>query len=306
MKAFVDFQRSIPHRIYIPYEDNVYKVRDKDFIGFLEIAGVKEVYIESAPREWIYRLLDNNIQVYILREHNQNRLRRKHGLKKNHESDARLLYLIYKEHPEYFRRYCKRQLGYDPEIQKYILILREIKRTKQKIKNNKKIGLPTEKLEEYLNELQKEEAKLLYYLKRKYRDIINKFIDIKGLSGGNLLYFLTLIPQVRSFRSTRSFLRYLGLRNVEVNKLWNREARQVLIKIAIKTAKYENVRFDPRKPNWRYLRKLALLIYTRLRDNEVPSILSPLRRGYIVIVAIIPKPPNPLLLFILTGINNLL
>jgi len=61
MKAFVDFQRSIPHRIYIPYEDNVYKVRDKDFIGFLEIAGVKEVYIESAPREWIYRLLDNNI-----------------------------------------------------------------------------------------------------------------------------------------------------------------------------------------------------------------------------------------------------
>jgi len=263
--------------VYIPYEDNVYKVRDKDFIGFLEIAGVKEVYIESAPREWIYRLLDNNIQVYILREHNQNRLRRKHGLKKNHESDARLLYLIYKEHPEYFRRYCKRQLGYDPEIQKYILILREIKRTKQKIKNNKKIGLPTEKIEEYLNELQKEEAKLLYYLKRKYRDIINKFIDIKGLSGGNLLYFLTLIPQVRSFRSTRSFLRYLGLRNVEVNKLWNKEARQVLIRIAIKTAKYENVRFNPRKPNWRYLRKLALLIYTRLRDNEVPSILSPLR-----------------------------
>ena len=49
----------------------------------------------------------------------------------------------------------------------------------------------------------------------------------------------------------------------------------MLIKIAIKTAKYENVRFDPKKPNWRYLRKLALLIYTRLRDSEVYKFLSP-------------------------------
>jgi len=100
-----------------------------------------------------------------------------------------------------------------------------------------------------------------------YKGILNLFSDIRGLNGGNLLYFLTLIPEVKRFKSTRSFLRYLGLRNVEVNKLWNREARQVLIKMAMKTAKYNRIKFNPNKPDWKYIRKLALLIYTRLRDN---------------------------------------
>jgi len=106
----------------------VYKVRDENFIDFLEITGITEVYIESAPRGWIYRLLDNNIQVYILRSHNQNILRRKYGLKKNHGNDEKILYLVYKENPSYFRRYCKRQLDNEPEIRRYILVLREIKR----------------------------------------------------------------------------------------------------------------------------------------------------------------------------------
>lgn len=215
------------------------------------------------------------IQVYILRYKNQNGLRKQYGLRKNHSNDARLLYLIYKEHLEYFGRYCKRQLNNDPEIRRYIILLREKKRIKQKIKVNEKLGLPTEKLEEYFWELQKEQARLSYYLKKRYKSILNKFSDVKGLAGGNLLYFLTLIPEVNSFKSTRSFLRYLGLRNIEVNKLWNREARQVLIKIAIKTAKYENVRFNPKKPDWSYLRKLAITIYTRLRDSEVPWNLPP-------------------------------
>ena len=287
MKVFVDYQNKVPHRVYIPNEDRVYKIREKDFIDFLEMTGVNEVYLESAPRGWMYKLLENNIQVYILRSHNQNNLRRKYGLKKSHENDAKLLYRIYKENPEYFRRYCKRQLDNDPEIRRYILVLREIKRIKQKIKTNKKLELPTEKLEEYLKEPDRERIKLLYLLKKRYSNILNLFSDIKGLSGGNLLYFLTLIPDIKSFRGTRSFLRYLGLRNIEVNKLWNREARQVLIKIAIKTAKYDNVKFNPEKPNWRYLRKLALLIYTRLRDNggykeycyyisEVKVLMSPL------------------------------
>ena len=108
------------------------------------------------------------------------------------------------------------------------------------------------------------------------RDILEKFSDIKGLSGENLLYFLTLIPDIKSFRSTRSFLRYLGLKSVEVNKLWNREARDVLIKIAIKVAQYNNIKFNPRKPNWRFIRKLAITIYTRLRDGEVKTPLSPI------------------------------
>jgi len=225
------------------------------------VAGVREVYLESAPRD--------GIRVYILRSHNQNTLRKKYSLRKSHENDARLLYLVYKENPEYFRRYCRRQLDNDPDIQRYILVLREIKRTRQKIKINERLGLPTEKLEEYLSELKREEMKLLYHLKKRYSNILNLFSDIKGLSGGNLLYFLTLIPDIKSFRSTRSFLRYLGLRNVEVNKLWNREARQVLIKVAIRVAQYNDIKFNPRKPNWSFLRKLALLIYTRLRDSEV-------------------------------------
>jgi len=162
------------------------------------------------------------------------------------------------------------------DIQKYISLLREIKRTRQRIKTNEKLGLPTEKLKEYLKELGREQNKLSYYLKKRYRDILEKFSDIKGLSGENLLYFLTLIPDIKSFRSTRSFLRYLGLKSVEVNKLWNREARDVLIKIAIKVAQYNNIKFNPRKPNWRFIRKLAITIYTRLRDGEVKTPLSPI------------------------------
>jgi len=232
VRVFIDYQNNIPHRVYIPDEDEVYKVSDSNFIDFIEFIGASEVYLESAPREWIYRLLENNIQVYILRCKNQNSLRRRYSLRKNHEDDAKLLYLIYSENPGCFRRYVKRQLDDDPDIQRYILLLREKKRIRQKIKVNEKLGLPTEKLEEYLKELDREIAKLLYHLKKKYKNIIDLFSDSKGLSGGNLLYFLTLIPEVKSFKSTRSLLRYLGLRNVEVNKLWNREARQVLIKIA--------------------------------------------------------------------------
>ena len=268
MKAFVDYQNRVPHRVYIPSEDRVYKVRDENFIDFLEMAGVEEVYIESAPREWIYKLLDNNIQVYILRNHSQNNFRKKYNLKKNHENDAKLLHFIYKEDPSNFRRYYKRHLDNDPEIQRYILVLRERKRIKQKIKINEKLGLPTRGLKEYLKELNKEQKKLLYHLKKKYKDILYEFSDIRGLSGGNLLYFLTLIPKIDSFKSTRSFLIYLGLRATN-RGLWNREARQVLINIAIRVAQYNGIKFNPRKPDWRYIRKLALLIYTRLRDVEV-------------------------------------
>jgi len=274
MKAFIDYQNKLPHRVYVPNDDKVYKVRDKNFIEFLEMTRVKEVYIESAPREWIYKLLENNIQVYILRSRDQNNLRWKYGLKKSHENDAKLLYRIYKENPEYFRRYCKRQLDNDPEIQRYMLLLREIKRTRQKIKVNEKLGLPTEKLEEYLWELQKEQAKLLRLLKKRYKSILNKFSDVKGLVGGNLLYFLTLIPDIKNFRSTRSFLIYLGLRATD-RKMWSREARDILIKMAIKTAKYNGIKFNPRKPNWKYLRKLAITIYLRLRDSEVEINLPP-------------------------------
>ncbi len=35
MKAFVDYQNRLPHHIYIPSEDRVYKVRENDFIEFL-------------------------------------------------------------------------------------------------------------------------------------------------------------------------------------------------------------------------------------------------------------------------------
>ena len=79
---------------------------------------------------------------------------------------------------------------------------------------------------------------------------------------------MTLIPKIDSFKSTRSFLIYLGLRATN-RGLWNREARQVLINIAIRVAQYNGIKFNPRKPDWRYIRKLALLIYTRLRDVEV-------------------------------------
>ena len=275
MIAFLDFQIKTSHRVYIPHEDKVYKVNDDALLNFLKRGNINEVYVESASKKFLYRLLNNGIQVYILRNKNQNNLRKKYSLRKSHENDAKLLYKIFKEDPNSFRKYVKRQLNNDPEIQLYVLILKEIKRVKQKIKTNQRFNLPVEELNRYLKRLLSEQMKLLYNLKKKYNNILNLFRDIKGLAGGNLLYFLTLIPEIKSFKSARSFLRYLGLRNVEINKFWNREARQVLIRIAIKTSRYSNIEFNPRKPNWKYLRELAITIYTRLRDNEVNIILSP-------------------------------
>ena len=219
--------------------------------------------------------------IYILRNKNQNSLRRRYNLRKSHENDARLLYFIYKENPRYFREYVKRQLDNDPDIQRYVLLLREIRRTRHKIKINKKFKLPTDDLENYLKELQRKLMKLFYHLKKRYKNILDKFSDIKGLSGGNLLYFLTLMPEFNSFESTRSYLIYLGLRNAQ-GKRWNREARNTLIKMALKTARYSNIKLNPRKPNWKYIRRLAILIYIRLRekagDGEVDSKLSPPNR----------------------------
>jgi hypothetical protein len=49
--------------------------------------------------------------------------------------------------------------------------------------------------------------------------------------------------------------------------------------MAMKTAKYNGIKLNPRKPNWKYLRELAITVYTRLRekarDSEVTTILSP-------------------------------
>jgi hypothetical protein len=140
--------------------------------------------------------------------------------------------------------------------------------------------------------------KLFYHLKRKYIDILDKFSDIKGLAGGNLLCFLTLIPEINSFKSLRSFLIYLGLRDSQ-GKRWNREARQALIKMTMKTARYSNIKFNPKKPDWKYLRELAITVYTRLRekarDGEVKKIMSPPnRRGLIISVTTIPASLNPI------------
>ena len=130
------------------------------------------------------------------------------------------------------------------------------------------MGLPTSELEKYEKELNKERMKIFRRLKKRYSDLLKKFSDVKGLAGGNLLHFLSLIPEVKSFRSTRSFLIYLGLRAVPQKKEWNREARDVLIKIAIKVARHNGVKFNPKKPNWKYLRKLALMIFQRLQEES--------------------------------------
>jgi len=270
MRAFIDYQNKIPHRIFIPEENKVYRVSDKELINFLKKMNIKEVYIESAPKEWIRNLLNNNTKVYVLRVKNHREWRKKYNLRKNHENDAKMLYLIYQENPRIFREYCKRQLDSDPDVQRYVLLLREIKRVRQKIKVNEKLGLPIEHLKQYEKDLARNQIKLLNHLSKKYSELLNKFRDVKGLAGGNLLYFLSLIPHVQSFKSPRNYLVYLGLRATPPRRTWNREARDVLIRISMKVAKYEDVKFNPRKPNWRHVRKIALIIYNKLRgENEV-------------------------------------
>jgi len=274
MRAFIDYQNKIPHRIFTPEENKVYKVSNDKLIDFLKKMNIKEVYIESAPKQWINKLLDNNIRVFILRTKNHRKWRKKYKLRKSHENDTKLLFLLFQNEPKLFKKYVKRQLDDDSEIQRYALLLREKTRVEIKTKINSKLGLSTKELEEYKKWLEREASKMLYRLKKRYSNILNKFSDIKGLAGGNLLYFLTLIPDIRSFRSTREFLIYLGLRGVGKHyKNWNRKARDTLIKIAIKVAQHNGIKFSPRKPNWPYLRKLAALIYTRLKENVGESVV---------------------------------
>lgn len=267
MKAFIDVQMRIPHHVYIPEEDKVYKVTS--LIEFLKGKEIKEVYVEEMNPELVESCHANGIKVYHLRIKNHRVWRQKYHLKKSHANDARLLYFIYQDHPEYFREYTPRQLPKDPDIERYILISREIKKIRQMIKINEKRGLPVEHLREYKKELNRLQSKLCRNLKKKYSFILEKFEDIKGIAGGNLLYFLTLIPRIDSFKSMRSFLVYLGLRAIYNRRNnYNREARQALIRIAMRVAQYNGIKFNPRKPNWRYLRQLAILIYTKLKDSS--------------------------------------
>jgi len=253
----------IPHHIYIPEENKVYKVKDEDIIDFLKEKGISEVYIESAPINWLYKLLDNDLKVYILRDKGLiSEYRKKYRLKKNHENDAKLLYKIYMNNPKSFGEYSRRQL-YDPMIQEYKAVLRRITRIRQMVNNGYE---EYEELSVVERELVNEATKLYYRLKKKYKSLLEKFPEFKG-TYGNLLYFLGLIPEIESFKSTRSFLRYLGLRNVERNQYWSREARQVLIEIACKLSKKRGIEFKRRKPNWKFTRKVALVIFQRLRDG---------------------------------------
>ena len=76
--------------------------------------------------------------------------------------------------------------------------------------------------------------------------------------------FIILIPEIESFKSTRGFLVYLGLRR---NRFYSREARQALIEIAYRLARRHGVKFKRRKPNWKFTRSVALVIFQRLRDG---------------------------------------
>jgi len=67
----------------------------------------------------------------------------------------------------------------------------------------------------------------------------------------------------------------------------------------MKAAQYDNIKFNLKKPDWQYLRKLAITIYMRLRekvrDSEVLKIMSPPnRRGLYYTAATIPASLNPI------------
>ena len=52
--------------------------------------------------------------------------------------------------------------------------------------------------------------------------------------------------------------------------------------MTMKTARYSSIKFNSKKPDWKYLRELAITVYTRLRekarDSEVKKIMSPPNR----------------------------
>ena len=267
VKAFIDYQRErrnkfrVPHHIYIPKEDKVYKVEDEDIIDFLKEKGVSEAYLESAPIRWLYNILNNGFNVYTMRFKKLiSEYRKKFNMRKSHSNDAKLLYMIHRENPKSFIEYHRRQL-HDPLIQEYKATLRRMARIRQMMKNGygEELSVAERKLVNKAN-------KLYRHLRKKYKDLLERFPEFKG-AYGNLLYFLSIIPEIKSFRSTRSFLRYLGLRNVERHYYWNREARQALVEIAYRLARRQGVKYRRKKPNWEFTRKVALTIYQRLRDG---------------------------------------
>jgi len=146
-------------------------------------------------------------------------------------------------------------------IQQYKATLRRTAKIRQMKENG--YGEYVGQLSVIERKLVNEANKLYYHLKRKYSCLLEMFPEFKG-AYGNLLYLLSLIPEIKSFRSTRSFLVYLGLRR---NRFYNREARQTLIEIAYKIARGQGVKYRRKKPNWEFTRKVALTIYQRLRDG---------------------------------------
>jgi len=139
-------------------------------------------------------------------------------------------------------------------IQDYKAILRKIAKIGQLMKNG--YG-EFEELAVIEKKLVNEANKLYKRLKRKYKDLLEKFPEFKG-DYGDPLYLLSIIPEIKRFKNTRRFLVYLGLRR---NRFYNREARQALIKIACKLAKKQRIGFRRRRPNWGFVRKIALVIF---------------------------------------------
>lgn len=169
---------------------------------------------------------------------------------KTDENDVKLLEEVYYSEQNAYTLYLPRQISKDIDVLAYEKLTKVIVQFK-----NLSVG------GDLIKEINAVRRKLARRIRKKYKDIIDLFSDVKGLGGVSLIHFLMLVPEVTSFRSLNSFLRYLGIKSSRGNK----RARTMLYRMAlqIKRSNKELRKYSITKIQ----RYLARIIYQRLREK---------------------------------------
>lgn len=265
MKAFIDIHQKLPHYVFLPRENRIYKVRN--LAEFLILKNIKEVYVEDVQHPELAELFNKGIRIFHLRIKNHNLWRKKYRLKKTHENDAKLLFLIYKDHPEYFREASVEHLRdldiilYE-KIKKFVV---ELKTLRHLYNNN------NEELEELMKLMNKMKKRLYKRIVNKYSSkYLSKFPNIKGLKGISLIMLLQHL-QGRRFNSLNHFLKYVGIKS---KSNYNRRAKALLFNIAVKVKLHNGLSWSTGKM-MRYIARLIYYTYTfqnaEEKEGEVES-----------------------------------
>ncbi len=244
--AFIDLHSRRPAYVKFYNDDKVLKISNELLIKTLLRYGVEEVYVEPSNIT-IIQELSRYFKVYILKK-NIRELRATKGLKKADETDVRILEEIYFSDNDAYTIYLPRHIPKDLDVSAYEKLTKVIVQLK---------NMGADK--DLIMEINKIRRRLARRITRRYRDVIDLFNDVRGLGGVSLIHFLMSIPQLTSFKSLNSFLRYLGIKSSKGNK----RAKAILYRIALQMKRNGYKGYSITKIQ----RLAAKIIYQRLREK---------------------------------------